>query len=99
MGLDKLAILDEYACAAGYDTYADVPPAVRNLQPTHVGSIFQPFPVRITSREFYTPYPELFEARWGTPLPAEALAEYHARREENNAEAIRRATMLGMLTA
>jgi hypothetical protein len=97
MGLDKAAILDEYARAAGYGTYENVPAAVKALQPSHVGSIFQPFPVRITSREFYTPYPELFEARWGTPLPAEALAEYRARREENNAEANRRATMLGMM--
>ena len=87
----SLSLLDSYAKNAGYGSYADVPPAVKALPHHHVGSIFQPFPVRITSREFYTPYPELFEARWGAPLPPEAVAEYQARRDANNAEAARRA--------
>lgn len=97
MEINKEELLDKYANSAGYASYNDVPIMIKNLHPTHVGSIFQPFPVRISSREFYTQYPELFEARWGAPMPPDALADYNARRELNNKEAIERATALGMM--
>ncbi len=99
MNEHQAELLNSYARNAGYASYEDVPLSVLNLPYDHVGSIFQPFPVRITSREFYTPYPELFEARWGAPLPPDSLAEYQARRETNNAEAAARAAAAGVLVA